>query len=450
MRRIPEGAPIVTATAMRAAEEGAFARGISQDELMERAGRAVAREVARLAGGRRILVLAGPGNNGGDAWVAARWLTERGHDVTVAELPGKDEGSAGRMRARWKGAVKPLGEEAAARPVLVDGLFGTGITRPLAPEVAASLARLTRAAELVVAIDVPSGVTTEGDGLDVHVTVALGALKPEHVLGRGIARSGHVLLADIGVPVATDWRTIARPRLAAPESGAHKYSRGMVGVIAGAMPGAAHLAARAAMRCAGYVVLAGAEGGPDALVHRDAEGLLGDERIGALVVGPGLGDGGSDLLDMAIASDRALVLDGDALSILGNGVADRLRIRRAPTVLTPHSGEFTRMFGEGEGDKIERTLAAARASGCTIVHKGADTVIASPGGSVAVEAAAPSWLASAGTGDVLAGLVAGRIAAGGSAEEAVWLHARAAEIAGPALIADELIDALPQAIAECL
>ncbi|UIJ43622.1 NAD(P)H-hydrate epimerase [Sphingomonas cannabina] len=449
MRRIPEGAPIVTAAAMRAAEEGAFARGVSQDELMERAGASVALEVARLAGGRRILVLAGPGNNGGDAWVAARWLAGRGHDVNVAELPGKGEGSAGRMRARWTGAVTPLGE-AAARPVLVDGLFGTGITRPLVPEVAASLARLTRAAELVVAIDIPSGVTTEGDGLDVDVTVALGALKPEHVLGRGIARSGHVLLADIDVPVATDWRTIARPRLAAPEPGAHKYSRGMVGVIAGAMPGAARLAARAAMRCAGYVVLAGAEGGPDALVHREVEDLFDDERIGALVIGPGLGGGGSGLLDKAIASDRALVLDGDALSILGNDAVDRLRARQAPTVLTPHSGEFTRMFGEGEGGKIERTLAAAGASGCTIVHKGADTVIASPGGSVVVEAAAPSWLASAGTGDVLAGLVAGRIAAGGSAEEAVWLHARAAEIVGPALIADELIDALPRAIAECL
>ena len=449
MRRIPEGAPIVTAAAMRAAEEGVFARGVSQDELMERAGTAVAREVARLAGGRRILVLAGPGNNGGDAWVVARWLAEWGHDVAVTELPGKGEGSAGRMRARWTGTAKPL-EEAAARPVLVDGLFGIGITRPLAPEVAAPLARLTRAAELVVAIDIPSGVTTEGDGLDAHVTVALGALKPEHVLGRGIARSGHVLLADIGVPVATEWRTIARPRLAVPEPGAHKYSRGMVGVIAGAMSGAAHLAARAAMRCAGYVVLAGANGGPDALVHREAEGLFDDERIGALVIGPGLGSGGSDLLDKAITSDRALVLDGDALSILGNGAVDRLKARRAATVLTPHSGEFARMFGEGEGGKIERTLAAARASGCTVVHKGADTVIASPEGGAVVEAAAPSWLASAGTGDVLAGLVAGRIAAGGSAEESVWLHARAAQIAGPALIADELIDALPQAIAECL
>ncbi|MGK6319761.1 NAD(P)H-hydrate epimerase [Sphingomonas sp. DT-204] len=449
MRRLPEGAPIVTAAAMRAAEEAVFASGVSQDELMERAGTLVAREVARLAGGRRILVLAGPGNNGGDAWVAAGWLAERGHDVTVAELPGKGEGSAARMRTRWTRGSKTL-IEATARPVLVDGLFGTGIARPLASEVAEPLAQLTRAAELVIAIDIPSGVTTEGDGLDAHVAVALGALKPEHVLGRGIARSGHVLLADIGVTVPMDWRTIARPRFAAPRPDAHKYSRGMVGVIAGAMPGAARLAARAAMRCAGYVVVTGAEGGPDALVHREAGRLFADERVGALVIGPGLGRGDTDLLDRAIASGSPLVLDGDALSILGGDASERLRSRPAPTVLTPHSGEFARMFGEGEGDKIERTLAAARASGCTIVHKGADTVIASPEGRVVVAAAAPSWLASAGTGDVLAGLIAGRMAAGGSADEAVWLHNRAAEIAGPVFIADELIDTLRQAVAECL
>lgn len=448
MRRIPSAAPIVTPAQMRAAEQAVFASGVSQDMLMERAGIAVAEQVARLAAGRRILVLAGPGNNGGDAFVVARWLGERGHDVIVAELPGNPGGAAERMRDRWTGEIVALAD-ARPRPVLVDGLFGIGINRPLEGHVLATLSRLTDAAELTIAIDVPSAIVTP-DGPAVRVTIALGALKSAHASGVGVARCGHVLLADIGVPVASDWRTIARPSLPAPQADAHKYSRGMVGVIAGDMPGAARLAARAAMPLAGYVVLAGVDGGPDALVHRGAEDLYDDARVGALLVGPGLGRGGSAILDRAVASDRPLVLDGDALSILSEHAVARLSQRSAPTVLTPHSGEFARMFGEGGDDKIERTVAAASASRCVIVHKGADTVIAWPDGRVLVEAAAPSWLASAGTGDVLAGLVAARLAGGGTADEAVWLHARAAEIAGPALIADDLIAAIPAAVAECL
>jgi hydroxyethylthiazole kinase-like uncharacterized protein yjeF len=442
MRRLPEGAPIVTADAMREAEEAAFASGVSQAELMERAGVAVAVQVARLAGRRPILVLAGPGNNGGDAWVVARWLAERCYDVTVAELPGNAGPVASQMRARWAGEVTALAD-AQPRAVLVDGLFGIGITRPLAPAVVAPLAALYAAADLVIAIDIPSG------GIDPDVTVALGALKPENLLG-----SGHILLADLGIAVPDAWRTIRRPRMRAPGVGDHKYSRGMVGVIAGEMPGAARLAARAAMRCAGYVALAGtgagAEGGPDALVHRDVDALFDDDRVGALLIGPGLGRSDRTLLDRAIASGRHLVLDGDALSLLGEDAATRLKNRTAATWLTPHSGEFDRMFGAGAGNKIKRTITAARASGCTIVHKGADTVIASPDGRAVVEASASSWLASAGTGDVLAGLVAARVAGGGSAEEAVWLHSRAAAIAGPALIADDLIDTLRDAVAECL
>lgn len=457
MRRLPENAPIVTAQQMRAAEAAVLASGVSQDELMERAGTAVAVEIARLAAGRPILVLAGPGNNGGDAYVVARWLSERGHDVIVAAHGAAREGAAARMRDRWLGGTVALAD-APHRPVVIDGLFGTGLTHALEPVLTKQLARIVAAADLVVAIDLPSGIGTD-DGSNLgcaraDVTIALGALKPGHVLAAGLQACGHVLLADIGVGVATTWRTLARPKIAVPTGDGHKFTRGMVAVVSGDMPGAALLAARSAMRGAGYVVLAGGDhGGPDALVKRPVdEALLADDRIGALVVGPGLGrsDAASDLLDRALASGRPLVIDGDALSLLGTPAPKRLRDRTA--ILTPHAGEFDRMFGAEQGSKIDRTLAAAKLAGCTIVHKGADTVIARADGIITVSGSAPSWLASAGTGDVLAGLVASRLAAGTSdpAAEAVWLHARAAALAGPALIADDLIATLPHAIVECL
>lgn len=256
------------------------------------------------------------------------------------------------------------------------------------------------------------------------------------------------------------------PSLAAPGVESHKYTRGLVAVVEGAMPGAARLAARAAMAGgAGYVILAGAEPegrGPDALVRRrieDGDALaefLADERIGAIVVGPGLGRErrAEGLLKAAFAAPHPLVLDGDALTLLGRSAGRWLQGRAVPTWLTPHAGEFERMFGEGESGKIERTRAAAAETGATVIHKGADTVIASPGGEIRVLAGASSWLSTAGTGDVLAGLLAAQVAAGrtgaAAGEAAVWLHGRAAQLAGPAFIADSLVGHLPGAIAECL
>jgi hydroxyethylthiazole kinase-like uncharacterized protein yjeF len=459
-----EGQPIVTAAQMRAAEEAVFAGGMPQSELMERAGAAVAREAARFAMGRPVLVLAGPGNNGGDAWVAARILRDDGHDVMVAALGQAKEGAAAAMRAKWAGKVVDLAN-APARPIVVDGLFGTGLTRPLAPDVAGQLQRLVAAAHFTLAIDLPSGMDTDfGRDLGAAgatVTLALGALKPAHLLDEGLGRCGHILLDDIGIPIATNWRTVAMPRLSTPGPRSHKYTRGLVAVLEGRMPGAARLASNAALHGgAGYVVRVG-EGdglGPDAIVHRpiaEFDKLLDDERTGAVVIGPGLGRE-EDMrvrLDAAIASTRPLVLDGDALSLIGREVS-RLSGRAAPTCLTPHSGEFVRMFGEGKGSKIDRTLAAAAEAGSVIVHKGADTVIATPEGDARVYAGGSPWLSTAGTGDVLAGLLGARLAGGvaplAAAEAAVWLHGRAAQLAGPAFAADGLIPCLPRAIAECL
>lgn len=459
-----KGQPILTAAAMRAAEEAVFADGISQSTLMERAGTAVAREAARFAMGRAILLLAGPGNNGGDAWVAARLLRDAGHDVMVAALGEAKQGVAAAMRAKWTGEVVAL-SDAPPRPVVVDGLFGTGLTRPLAPDVVTHLHRLVDAAHFTLAIDLPSGMETDhGEDLGsagATVTLALGALKPAHVLGDGLGRCGHVLLADLDIPIDTRWQAMTAPRLAPPGPQSHKYTRGLVAILQGKMRGAARLASNAALHGgAGYVVRVGDDTGhgPDAIVHRspaDFDDLLADERTGAVVIGPGLGrdEEARSKLEAAIASARRLVLDGDALSLLGHDV-NRLRQRSAPTCLTPHGGEFDRMFGKGEGSKIDRTLAAAAATGATIVHKGADTVVATPHGDARVYAAGSPWLSTAGTGDVLAGLLGARLAGGAApldaAQAAIWLHGRAAQLAGPAFAADDLIGYLPRAIAECL
>ncbi|MHA6721259.1 NAD(P)H-hydrate dehydratase [Sphingomonas sp. RS6] len=466
---IPAGMPIVRAAAMRAAEADAFASGVTQEELMERAGMAVAREIVRFAAGRPVLVLAGPGNNGGDAYVAARHAKRAGLDVVVAASGAPKPGAAAAMHARWDGPTTSL-YAAQARPVLVDGLFGTGLTRSLDRSLAAIFAELCRAADFALAIDLPSGLDTDtgaslGAPRGIDATLALGALKPAHLLDEGLARCGRVLIADLGIPIETQWRSVARPTLGRPGPMSHKYSRGLVAVIEGAMPGAARLAARAAMAGgAGYVVLAGqgaGTGGPDALVRRtldtpdDLAELLAWDRIDAVVLGPGLGRDAraEQYLRAAFEADKPLVLDGDALTMLGRGAADWLARREAPSWITPHSGEFDRMFG-GEGGKIDRTIEAAASAGATVVHKGADTVIAGAGGDVRVLAGASPWLSTAGTGDVLAGLLGAQVAQGGTgvapAEAAAWLHGRAAQLAGPAFFADQLIAQLPEAIAECL
>lgn len=466
---IPPGAPILTADAMRAAEEAVFAHGISQDEAMERAGAAVAREAARFAMGRPVLVLAGPGNNGGDAYVVARHLRAAGLDVLVAASGAPKPGSAERMHARWDGPTTSL-YGAPVRPVVIDGLFGIGVTRPLERSIAAVLAELVRGADFTLAIDLPSGMDTDsgaelGAPRGIQATVALGALKPAHVLDDGLSRCGHVLLADIGIAVESGWRTVARPRLEAPGPQSHKYSRGLVAVVEGAMPGAGRLAARSAMASgAGYVMLAGPDPSgvaPDALVRQtidDADDLadfLAGDRIDAIVLGPGLGRDrrAEAFLRAGLAADKPMVLDGDALSLLGKGAAAALAAREAPVWITPHAGEFDRMFG-GTGSKIDRTLQAAATSGATVVHKGGDTVIAGPDGSVRVLAGASPWLSTAGTGDVLAGVLGAQIGQGGSgvdaAAAAVWLHGRAAQLAGPAFFADQLVAQLPEACSECL
>ncbi len=447
---------ILTGDEMRAAEAAA---PVSLAELMERAGAAVAEAVWRYGGERPALILCGPGNNGGDGYVAARLLKARGLDVRVAALRDPRSDLAIAARAAWNGPIEALAD-AAPSPLVVDALFGTGLKRPLEAEVAGSLVRLVDAARFSIAVDLPSGVGTDDGaamgGMVCDMTLALGSLKPGHVLQPSASLCGHVRVADIGIVAESSARLLARPQLVVPDATSHKYRRGMVAVVAGAMPGAARLAATAAMRLAGYVVMCGGAGqGPDALVHRPWSEILRDDRVGAVLVGPGLGrDGPAQAhLAEAIGSAHPLVLDADGVSLLARDFA-ALRKRTLPTILTPHGGEFDRVFGASGGSKIERTRAAAALTGATIIHKGADTVIAAPDGRVIVATGAPAWLASAGTGDVLGGMVVALLSGGmaplAAAEAAVWLHGEAARRAGAGLIADDLAGHIPAALASSL
>lgn len=463
--RVPAGAPILTAAQMRAAEDRAIAAGSSVSALMERAGTGVAEAVHRLAAGAQVLILCGPGNNGGDGYVAARVLESRGMDVRVAALGDPRTEAAAEARESWSGLVEPfpgeLLENRRHAPVVVDALFGTGLSRPIEAPVAKTVRALTDHARLSIAVDLPSGAETDTGGdfgqqlAKFDVTLALGALKPAHVLQPAAARCGAVRTIDIGLtPAEAAVRTLAVPAIAGPQPSSHKYSRGMVAVVSGPMHGASELAALAAYRAgAGYVLLltGGLPHPPHAIVRqRWSKEALADKRIGAVVIGPGLGrdDRASDKLDAALSSQHPLVIDGDALRMVD---LDRLRARRAVAILTPHAGEFATLFGEAEGSKIARTQDAARRSNAVVVFKGADTVIAHPDGRTSVAPPASAWLSVAGTGDVLAGAVATMLAQNPSApleaaSAGVWLHAEAAGLLDRCFLADELADALPHAL----
>lgn len=490
---------VLTVAEMAAADRAAIAAGTPGIALMEKAGEAVARAVAEGIGGRAsILVLCGPGNNGGDGFVCARILMEQGHRVSLA-LAGEIaalRGDAAEAAAGWTG---PVGSIAEAVPeeadIIVDALFGAGLNRPLDGEVAALVARVNAAKRFVVAVDVPSGVSGDsGQVLGVAIrasrTVTFFRLKPAHLLYPGRALCGAVTLADIGI----DPTTAFAPGAVAPSmvrngpdlwrrhwpdhtAQAHKYRRGSVVVAAGGLTGvgAPRLGARAALRigaglasvvCRPDALAAHAGRGPDALmqaVAQDGAGFAAEatrRKAAAVLIGPALGldTQARDWVTAALGADWPLVLDADALTHMAamrkEGFA-RIHARPNACVLTPHEGEFARLFGaEGEfapeRSKCERARSAARAAGAVIVLKGADSVIASPDGRAAINTSGSPALATAGSGDVLGGMIAGLLGQGMPAFEAacagVWLHGLAGEKLGLGLIADDLPEALPSLI----
>jgi NAD(P)H-hydrate epimerase len=477
---------LLATSEMYEADRLAIAGGVAGMDLMEAAGRAVAEALVARRPPCRVLVLCGPGNNGGDGFVAARLLAEQGWDVRVALLGARDrlKGDAAHHAGLWPGAVEELEPGClAGADVVVDALFGAGLARPLEGAVRDTVQELAGRRVPVHAVDMPSGVS--GDSGEVlgalavraEVTVTFFRRKPGHLLLPGAEYCGEVVTADIGIPGDVLDRIrpgthqndpalwLARYPWRRPRS--HKYDFGHAVVVAGeVLTGAAHLAARAAQRVgAGLVTVAAApatvavfaSASPSLMVAplgeaSDFTDLLADRRKNVFLIGPGngLNPATRDNSLAALAAGKAVVLDADALTVFQDAPRDLFAAIRGPTVLTPHEGEFARLFPEPAEGKLARARQAARLSGAVILLKGADTVVAAPDGAAAVNRNAPPWLAVAGAGDVLAGLVAGLLAQGmepfDAACAAAWLHGETASICGPGLISEDLPPLLPQVL----
>jgi NAD(P)H-hydrate epimerase len=471
---------------MGRADRMAIDSGVAGATLMEHAGRAVADAIVARWPRARAAVLCGPGNNGGDGFVAARHLVRRGWQVRLGLLGGVDklQGEAAHHAGLWDGAVEPMSPELVAEAdLVVDALFGAGLSRPLEGQPKACIAEARARAIPTVAVDTPSGVAGDsGEVLgevapDAALTVTFFRKKPGHLLLPGAAHCGEVVLADIGIPAHVlseirpktfendpflwahgwPWRT----------RGGHKYRYGHVLVLGGATTtGAARLGCRAALRVgAGLVSVAAPAAalpiyaaGQPSLITRPLEeaegidGLLADERLNTVLLGPGAGvtETTRARAEAVMDAARSAVLDADALTCFAGEPAEIAARVRAPTVLTPHAGEFRRLFPDLDGDKLTCTRQAAYALGATVVLKGSDSVIAAPDGRAAINANAPPELATAGAGDVLSGLIAGLLAQGLGGFEAacagVWLHGQAAQGFGPGLIAEDLPDRVPAAL----
>ncbi|MEQ1653799.1 MAG: NAD(P)H-hydrate dehydratase [Hyphomicrobium sp.] len=523
---------LLTTDEMAEADRRAVVLGVIGLTLMENAGRAVADEAAKMtAPGARIAVLCGPGNNGGDGFVAARILRDRGFDVRVSLLGERAalKGDAAEMARRWPLVVRAAApDELQAMDLVIDALFGAGLSRALDGDAAELVAAINASGLSVLAVDVPSGLNGTTGGYDGPVVQATRSItffrkKPGHLLMPGRALCGDVIVADIGIPdavlacprspsiplteragreddgiaISTFENTPSLWRLRFPSlaATAHKYTRGHALVVSGPpfQTGAARMSARAALRIgAGLVTVAGSSSACAVnaahltaimltVCNRaaDLREILDDKRKTAVLIGPGAGVGDETraLVEAALESEAAVVLDADALTSfastddaradnVGFGFTSQRKqsvsgpaalyaaIAALPSravVLTPHDGEFKRLFGNLPGSKLDRARAAAKTSGAIIVLKGADTVIARADGLAAINANAPPTLATAGSGDVLAGFITGLIAQGMPAFEAacaaVWLHGACANTFGPGLIAEDLPETLPEVLA---
>jgi hydroxyethylthiazole kinase-like uncharacterized protein yjeF len=494
MRRLYQGfgMEVLTSAEMERADRLTIAAGTPGFALMMSAGQAVAEAAMDLVPDGPILVVAGPGNNGGDGFVAAAELAARGREVQVILLCERDslQGDAASAARGWKYPVLPFNPQAIGRPALIiDALFGAGLDRPVKGEAHDMIAAINANGAPVLAVDLPSGINGSSGavmGVAVHATatVTFFRRKPAHLLLPGRLHCGRVQLADIGI----DARVIAeimpqtfeniprfwRKSFPHPRVDGHKYARGHVIVVSGdiAATGAARLSARGALRAgAGLVTLASPRDAlainasaltavmvrPIDTVVEFAE-LWTDKRLNTCVIGPGAGvsDRTSDFVLTALSAQRGLVLDADALTSFAQAPDHLFEAIKSSqdrqVVLTPHEGEFPRLFSDISNkhplrSKLERVRAAALRSGAIVLLKGPDTVVASPDGRATIAANAPPWLATAGAGDVLAGMIAGLLAQGAPAFEAacigVWMHGEAGGEAGPGLIAEDLTEVLP-------
>jgi ADP-dependent NAD(P)H-hydrate dehydratase / NAD(P)H-hydrate epimerase len=484
---------LLTTAQMAEADRLTIAGGVPGLRLMENAGRAVADAVARSSpgGAPTVAVAAGPGNNGGDGFVCARILSERGYRVRLLLLGdrAKLKGDAAEAAARWKDPVEvATAAGLSGVDIIVDALFGAGLDRPLEGAARSMIEGMNASGLPIVAVDLPSGINgttgaVMGVAINATATVTFFRKKPGHVLLPGRLHCGSVEVADIGIPASVldaiepnifaNAPTLWGERFPVPQAGGHKYSRGHAVVVSGehSHTGAARLAARGALRAgAGLVTIASPR---DALAVNAAANLavmvrpvedaaelsawLADRRLNAIVLGPGGGVGARmrEMVLAALTGERAVVLDADALTSFADSpeaLFGAIKTRRtAPTVLTPHEGEFVRLFkveaqASAKSSKCTRAAEASTISGAVVLLKGSDTVVAAPDGRQSVTENAPPWLATAGSGDVLSGFVAGLLAQGMPAFEAasaaVWLHGETGSEAGPGLIAEDLPEAL--------
>ncbi|MEE8534799.1 MAG: NAD(P)H-hydrate dehydratase [Kiloniellales bacterium] len=482
---------VLSVAEMRRVDQAAMAGGLPGVALMENAGRAVAEAIRADYAACPVLVLCGPGNNGGDGFVVARCLAAAGWQVRVALLGARESltGDAAHHSRLWRGPIASLTSEAVPglldeAGLVVDALFGAGLSRPLEGAARRTAEALHRCHRPVVAVDVPSGLC--GDSGEIRgnrsiradLCVTFFRKKPGHLLLPGRNLCGKIIVADIGIPdrvlaeiapkIQENHPLLWAQALPRRRADSHKYDFGHAVVLGGSiMTGAARLAARAALRVgAGLVTLACpreslpiyARSSPSLIVaplEKDADfrSLLEDPRKNAVLLGPGNGVGRTTRarVRMALEAGKTVVLDADALTSFQEDRAESLfQALGQACVLTPHEGEFLRLFPDLTGDKLSRARAAARISGAVVVLKGADTVIADPDGRAAINANAPPELATAGSGDVLAGLVLGLLAQGmpcfDAACAAVWLHGQAATNIGPGLIAEDLTEALPKVL----
>jgi len=472
---------------MRRAEALGAGRGVGYDAMMLAAGRAVAESVQRHWTKRPVLVLCGPGNNGGDGFIAAEALRLAGWPVRVAALPsGSSSDAASVARASWRGetvAFAPGSLEGIG--LVVDALFGTGIARPLEGDAALMVESMNTQVVPVLAVDLPSGVETDTGvvfepAVAAEVTVTFFRKKPAHLLLPASLRCGLVEIADIGLvddvldeinPLTAEntaplWSSV----LPEPRAGGHKFDRGHALLYGGSMTGAGRLAARSAQRMgAGLVTLVASEAAypvyaaalESAIVKAEQKDLwreeLQDTRPNALLIGPGLGldPANKPRVLAALATGKACVLDADGLSLFADAPELLFAALHEKCVLTPHEGEFARLFGDiaaaGE-DKLTRARKAALKTGSVVLLKGSDTVIAESSGACVVNRNAPPWLATAGAGDVLAGMILGLLAQGvggfQAACAAVALHGAIANRFGIGLIAEDLVDGIPQILQE--
>jgi hydroxyethylthiazole kinase-like uncharacterized protein yjeF len=483
---------VLTTAEMERADRLTIAAGTPGFALMLGAGQAVAEAAMDLVETGPILVVAGRGNNGGDGFVAAAELAARGREVSVILLCERDslQGDAASAARGWKHPVLPFNPQAIGKPALIiDALFGAGLNRPVKGDPFDMIEAINANGAPVLSIDLPSGINgTTGAVMGAAVrateTVTFFRQKPAHLLLPGRLHCGRVRVADIGIDAQVLGEIAPRTfenmpdvwhgAFPVPQVEGHKYARGHTVVVSGdiAATGAARMSARGALRAgAGLVTLAtprdalavNASALTAVMVHPtdtvvEFAELLGDKRLNACVIGPGAGVGARtrDFVLTALTSRRHLVLDADALTSFADAperLFEAIKASADPqVVLTPHEGEFPRLFSDISNkhpgrSKLERVRAAAERSGAVVLLKGPDTVVAAPDGRATIAANAPPWLATAGAGDVLAGMIAGMLAQGAPAFEAasigVWMHGEAAREAGPGLIAEDLSETLP-------